>query len=71
MGQEIRRRFGKRIYQLRVKKEWTQEQLAEQADIAVRHVQRLESKKPSPVTIDTIEKLAKAFKITCSKLLDC
>lgn len=70
MGQEIRRRFGKRIYQLRIRKEWTQEQLAERADIAVRHVQRLESKNPSPVKIDTIEKLAKAFKISCSKLLD-
>ena len=53
-----------------MKKGWTQEELAEYADIAVRHVQRLESKNPSPVTIDTIEKLAKAFKINCSKLLD-
>jgi len=70
MGQEIRRKFGKRIYKLRIRKCWTQEELAEHADIAVRHVQRLEGKNPSPVKIDTIEKLAKAFKVSCSKLLD-
>lgn len=70
MGQNIRRKFGRRIYQLRIKKGWTQEELAEYADIAVRHIQRLEGKNPSPVKIDTIEKLAKAFKISCSKLLD-
>jgi transcriptional regulator with XRE-family HTH domain len=67
---EIRRKFGKKIYQLRTKKGWTQEELAEYADIAVRHVQRLEGKTPSPVKIDTIEKLAKAFQIKCSRLLD-
>ncbi len=70
MRQDIRRKFGRRIYKLRIAKGWTQEQLAEYADIAVRHVQRLEGKNPSPVKIDTIEKLARAFKISCSKLLD-
>ena len=70
MGNEIRRKFGKQLYKLRTKKRWTQEELAEHADIAVRHVQRLEGKNPSPVKIDTIEKLAKAFKISPSKLLD-
>lgn len=70
MGQEIRRKFARKIYKLRAEKGWTQEQLAEYADIAVRHIQRLESNDPSPGKIDTIEKLAKAFKISCSKLLD-
>jgi len=70
MGRDIRRKFGRRLYKLRIKKGWTQERLAEEADIAVRHVQRLEGKNPSPVKIDTIEKLAKAFKISCSRLLD-
>ena len=58
------------LRQYRLERQLTQEQLAERADVAVRHVQRLESKNPSPVKIDTIEKLAKAFKISCSKLLD-
>ncbi len=53
MGLDIRRKFGKKIYKLRTQRGWTQEDLAEHADIAVRHVQRLESNAPSPVKIDT------------------
>ena len=68
MGKEIRQKFGKRLRQLRKQKDWTQEELAERADIAYKHIQRLESKNPSPVKIDTIEKLAKAFKISISRL---
>ncbi len=37
---------------------------------AVRQVQHLESKNLSPAKTDTLEKLAKAFKITISRLLD-
>jgi len=59
------------LRELRLKKEWTQEQLAEFADLSYRHVQRLESlKNPPPAKIDTLEKLAKAFKLSISKLLD-
>ena len=70
MGKDIRLKFANRLRQLRRQKGWTQEELAEYADMAVRQVQYLESKKPSPAKIDTIEKLARAFKLTCSKLLD-
>jgi len=70
MQNNIRARFGKRLRQLRKRYGWTQEELSEKADIAYKHVQRLEGKTPSPVKIDTIEKLAKAFKISCAKLLD-
>jgi transcriptional regulator with XRE-family HTH domain len=55
---------------LRLKKKWTQEQLAEYADLAYRHVQRLESTSNTPpAKIDTLEKIAKAFGITISQLL--
>ncbi len=70
MGKDIRLRFADRLRQLREQKGWTQEELAEYADIAVRQVQYLESKNPSPAKIDTLEKLAKAFKITLPKLLN-
>ena len=70
MGKEIRLKFGRRIRKLREKKGWTQEELAYQAEIAVRQVQYLESKNPSPAKIDTIELIAKAFGISCSKLLE-
>ena len=71
MAENIRIRFAKQLRNLRLKKNWTQEQLAEYANLAYRHVQRLENlKNPPPAKIDTLEKLAKAFKVTPSKLLD-
>ena len=69
MGKDIRLKFDKRLKQLRESKGWTQEELAEYADMAVRQVQYLESKNPSPAKIDTLEKLASAFKIPIWKLL--
>jgi len=68
---DIRIKFARHLQQLRRDKSWTQEELAERADLAYRHVQRLENlKNPPPAKIDTLDKLAKAFKITPSKLLD-
>lgn len=49
---------------------YTQERLAEISGIDYKHIQLLESKHPPAIKIDTLEKLAKAFKITPSKLLD-
>jgi transcriptional regulator with XRE-family HTH domain len=71
MSNNIRVGFAKRLRELRLKRKWTQEQLAEYADLAYRHIQRLESTiNPPPAKIDTIEKIAKAFKISLSKLLN-
>ena len=71
MAKEIRLKFARHLRKLRIKKGWSQERLAEYADLAYRHVQRLESSKnPPPAKIDTLEKIAKAFKTTPSKLLD-
>jgi transcriptional regulator with XRE-family HTH domain len=70
MDKDIRVKFARRLRELRVKRKWTQEQLAEAANLAYRHVQRLESiNNTPPAKIDTIEKLAKAFGITISQLL--
>jgi len=67
----IRIQFAHRLRALRKRAGWTQEELAERADLAYRHVQRLESlKNPPPAKIDTLGKLAKAFKIPPAKLLD-
>ncbi len=71
MGKDIRTQFATRLRELRGQRGWTQEELAERADLAYRHIQRLESlKNPPPAKIDTLEKLAKAFKLTPSTLLD-
>ena len=70
MPDNIRIGFAKRLRELRLRKKWTQEELAEYADLAYRHVQRLEStKNPPPAKIDTLNKLAKAFKVSISRLL--
>ena len=70
MAQEIRLRFAKHLRGLRTRYGWTQEQLAERADLAYRHVQRLESlKNPPPAKIDTLGKLARAFNLSPAKLL--
>lgn len=49
---------------------FTQEKLAELSGVDYKHIQLLESTDPSSPTLDTLEKLAKAFAISTSKLID-
>jgi len=58
-----------RIRNLRREYNYTQQKLSEMANIDYKHIQLLESKKPPYAKLDTLEKLAKAFNITCSELL--
>ena len=69
MENAIRLKLGKKIKELRKKRKYTQEELSEIADIDYKYIQRIEGKKPPALKIDTIEKLAKAFKIKPYKLL--
>lgn len=62
--------FGKHLKDLRKKKKITQEKLAELADLEYKYIQRLEGKKPSSPTLNTLEKLARAFNTSISKLLN-
>ena len=68
-NKEIVKKFSQRLKALRLKKRMTQEELAETADISYKNVQYLESKKPTCPSLITLNKLAKAFGITISKLL--
>ena len=68
--ENINIRFGKHLKTLRNKKKMTQEDLACKADLEYKYIQRLEGKKPSSPTLNTLEKLAKAFDISVIKLLD-
>ena len=67
---EIRIKLGLKLRQLRKKYGYTQQKLSELADIDYKHIQLLESKRPCGAKIDTLEKLAKAFNMPISKLLD-
>lgn len=70
MNEDIKIRLSNRLCYLRKKFGYSQQELAEFADIEYKHIQRLESKKPCDVKISTLEKLARAFKMPISKLLD-
>jgi transcriptional regulator with XRE-family HTH domain len=69
MNTSIRLKLAARIKELRRKQGFTQEQLAEQAGIDYKYLQRIEGKNPPALKIDTIEKLAKALKIDPHLLL--
>lgn len=61
--------FGKNVKAFRKKKGWTQAELARRADLPVRHIQKIESRQPPDVTLDTIGKLARALEIDCWKIV--
>ena len=69
MDKAICNKFGKNLRKFRKARKFTQQKLAELADIEYKYIQRLEGKNPTAVRIDTIAKLAKALKINPSKLL--
>ncbi len=70
METDIKRKLALRIRELRKKKGWTQDKLSEVAEIDYKHIQLLESKNPPYPKLDTLQKLAKAFNISTSKLLE-
>lgn len=62
--------FGERLRLRRISANYTQEKLAELAGVSPQHIQRLEGKNPSGVTLETTKKLADAFKIPLSEFLE-
>lgn len=70
MGNNIKVSYSKRLRNLRKKYGYTQQKLAELANVEYKHIQRLESKNPCDIKLSTLEKIAKAFGIPLSKLLD-
>ena len=64
MDKTLALRFGKLLKVLRKKRKLTQEKLAELSDLSVVHIQRLEGRSPSGVTLETLIKLSRAFKIS-------
>ena len=70
MKENIKIKLGQKIKATRQKRKLTQEDLASNADIDYKYLQRIEGKNPPDLGIVLIEKLAKALKTTTSKLLD-
>lgn len=65
----LRERLGSRIKYLRNGKKWTQEQLGEKAGLTYKYIGQIERAEVSP-SLETLEKLAKAFAMPMNKLLD-
>jgi len=60
---KIRLQFSQKLREKRGKAKLTQEEMAERLEISVRYYQMLESKNPTAIKIDSIEKIAKVLKI--------
>jgi len=67
--QAILQRFGQRVRELRKARGWTQEQLAEAADLHENYISRLETGEQEP-GLFTILRLCRAFEISAGVLLD-
>ncbi len=64
----INKAFGAYLRKLRIEKGFTQEQLAENADISVSFLGGIERGLKSP-TLETVQKLANALNTSISKLM--
>ena len=70
MDTAVRLKFGKNLKKYRKMIGLTQEKLSELAVIDYKYLQRLEGKTPPNIKLETIAKLAKALKVSTSKLLE-
>jgi transcriptional regulator with XRE-family HTH domain len=66
--EDIKIRFGRRLRELRLEKGWSQERLANLADIDRTYIPGIESGKRN-VSIVILEKLSRSFEINISDLL--
>ena len=69
-GTSLKFKVAAKIKELRKKRGYTQEWLADAAGLEYKYIQRIESKNPPNIGIETLEKIAKAFKTPVAKLLN-
>jgi transcriptional regulator with XRE-family HTH domain len=65
----IRLQFAGQLRKIRKNLDLTQEAMAERIGMDFRYYQRLESRNPNAIKIDTIEKIGKALRLPPWKLL--
>lgn len=65
---KIRLQFAQKLKEKRRKAKLTQEEMADRINVSVRYYQMLESKNPTAIKIDGIEKIAKALKVKPAEL---
>ncbi len=70
MGQQSARfKFAKRAKQLRIKRGWTQKELALRAGVSERYLQKIEGKNPPDVTLDVMINFAVALDLELWKIV--
>lgn len=69
MGLRTRRKLAKRIRELRLQLDLTQEQAAKQCQIDYKTYQAYEGKAPPDLRLSTLEKLAKGLRVSLADLL--
>jgi transcriptional regulator with XRE-family HTH domain len=67
--EDIKIKFGHKVKDLRIFKGYSQEKLAELSDLDRTYIPGIESGKRN-VSIVVVEKIAKAFQISISELMD-
>ncbi len=69
MEKDIRKQLAERIRELRRKAGYTQQELAERSGLDYKHLQDLEGSNPPYARLDTLQKLADAFRLPLDLLL--
>lgn len=64
---DIRKKFGHRVRELREARDWSQEELADRADLHRTYISAVERAVRNP-TLTVIARLAKALKVSMSEL---
>lgn len=62
-------KFGKKLKELRLRKKFTQEDIAYKAEVTVYYISKIERGFANP-SLETLSKIAKAFGIKLSDLLE-
>jgi len=65
----LRFKIGREVRRLRLAHGWTRAELERRSKVSRSYIQKIESEKPPDMTLDILAKLAKGFKLNCSRLV--
>jgi len=66
----INLKLARNIKQARMRRGYTQEELAEAAKTSYKYIQRIEGRTPPDLRISSIQKIAKALRVKISQLVE-
>ena len=70
MSNPINLKLSQKIREIRMKRGYTQEDLAELVKTSYKYIQRIEGKNPPDLRVSSVEKIAKALGVKLGRLLD-